>query len=129
MANILAIDDEPVLLALISATLRQDGHDVVAMTDPLAAVDCFIAGRVKVDLLLTDVTMIPISGFEMLKRLTNLGFDGPALFMSGYSALSGFIVGSLGARAVIEKPFTAARLRAAVTKALAKNKTKVVRAA
>jgi CheY-like chemotaxis protein len=124
MANILAIDDESILLALISATLRRDGHNVTAMTDPLAAVDSFISGRAAVDLLLTDVTMKPISGFEVLTRLVSAGFDGPVLFMSGYSALSGCVAESLGVRAVIEKPFTAPQLRAAVARALAKNKAK-----
>jgi two-component system cell cycle sensor histidine kinase/response regulator CckA len=124
MANILVIDDESLVLDLISATLRRDGHNVTAMADPLAAIDAFINGRLAIDLLLTDVSMSPISGFEIFKRMLSAGFDGPVLFMSGYSALSGAIVGSLGERAIIEKPFTAAELRAAVGRAVAKIKAK-----
>jgi CheY-like chemotaxis protein len=39
MANILVIDDESVLLTLISNTLRLDGHTVTALSEPLAALD------------------------------------------------------------------------------------------
>ena len=127
MANVMVIDDESVLLDLISACLRRDGHHVTAMTDPLAAIDSFMHGQVAIDLLLTDVSMDPIGGFEIVKRLIKAGFDGPVLFMSGYTALSGAVIGSLGERAVIEKPFTAAELRSAVRRALAKGRLKASR--
>jgi CheY-like chemotaxis protein len=63
MANILVIDDEPGLLGLISTTLRQDGHCVTALNDPLAAIEGAMNGGPAIDLLLTDVSMKPISGF------------------------------------------------------------------
>jgi DNA-binding NtrC family response regulator len=129
MANILAIDDEAVLLCLIATTLRRDGHDVTATDDPLAAIDSFIAGSLAVDLLLINVSMTPISGFETVKRLIKAGFDGPVLFTTGCSTLSGAVVNSLGERAVIEKPFTAPQLRAAIGRALARNRAKPPRAA
>jgi DNA-binding NtrC family response regulator len=128
MANILVIDDEPVLLDLISNTLRLDGHTVTAISDPLAACDTFRATD-EVALLVTDVTMKPISGFEVVTRLHSIGFAGPVLFTSGYPALSGAIARSLGERAIIEKPFTAAHLRSAVNRTLSKSKPRPPKAA
>ncbi len=122
MANILVIDDEPVLLDLISNTLRLDGHQVAAISEPLKALDYFKNGDSPVDMLITDVELKPLSGFEMVKRLNNMGFTGPVLFISGHSNLAGAIADSLGARSVIEKPFTASRFRAAVRSALVKRK-------
>lgn len=119
MASILVIDDERALLDLVSNCLRRDGHKVTAMTGPSAAIDFFISGRLTVDLLLTDVKMTPMSGFETFRRLTEAGFSGPVLFMSGYSALSSAVAEKLGGSAIIEKPFTAPDICAAVNLCLA----------
>ena len=125
MAHILVVDDEPLLLDLISATLRLDGHEVTAVGDPPAALSMQEAGQLPVDLLLTDVEMRPISGFELVRRLTKLGFDSPVLFTTGYPALSDVVAGSLGARFILEKPFTAAQLRGVVRNALSPSKSKI----
>jgi DNA-binding NtrC family response regulator len=129
MANILLIDDEPVLLDLISNTLRLDGHDVNAISNPLVALASQSAVKTPIDLVVTDIDMKPISGFELVKRLSKEGFSGPVLFMSGYPALAAAVAESLGDRTVLEKPFTSAQLRAAVAKALRRLKTKAPRAA
>src|ERR1035441_9616229 len=107
MANILVIDDESVLLGLISNTLRLDGHNVTAFCDPIAALNSQEAGQLSIDLLVTDISMKPISGFELVKRLIAAGFDIPVLFTSGYPALSDAVANSLGKRSILEKPFTA----------------------
>jgi DNA-binding NtrC family response regulator len=129
MANILMIDDEPLLLGLISNTLRLDGHKTIALSDPLDALDYQREGQSPIDLLLTDIDMKPISGFELVNRLTKAGFDGPVLFTSGYPALSGAIANSLGQRSILEKPFTAPQLRAAVRGTLSRSKPKFTHAA
>ena len=129
MANILVIDDEPVLLNLIATALRLDGHTIKAICDPLAALDAHGDEQSPIDLLLTDIDMVPISGFELVKRLSKTGFNSPVLFMSGYAALAGAVAESLGERAVLEKPFTAAQLRSAVHRMLSKSRPKSTRAA
>src|ERR1700722_9293171 len=107
MANILLIDDEPVLLDLISRILRLDGHDVDAINNPLEALASYGGGTKAIDLLVTDIDMKPISGFELVKRLSKTGFCSPVLFMSGYPALAAAVSESLGDRAILEKPFSA----------------------
>jgi DNA-binding NtrC family response regulator len=124
MANVLVIDDESVLLDLIATVLRTDGHSVQATGDPLKALSFLDAGNPPIDLVLTDIDMKPITGFELVKRLTKIGFTGPVLFTSGYASLCGAVTDSLGSRAILEKPFTAAQLRTALGRALAKGKAK-----
>ena len=124
MANILLIDDEPVSLSLIANTLRLDGHNVKAMCGPLEALETQGAGQPPIDLLLTDISLEPISGFQLAKRLSNAGFRSPVLFMSSYPALAGAVADGLGDRAILEKPFTARQLRSAVRRALLKSKVK-----
>jgi DNA-binding response OmpR family regulator len=124
MANIWIIDDELVLLDLISLTLRREGHVVTAMSDPLAAIDSFGVRKQPFDLLLTDVCMKPISGFEFVKRLNETGFHGPVLFMSGYPALISTIAGPGDTHDVLDKPFNINQLLAAVDRILAQHKQK-----
>jgi DNA-binding response OmpR family regulator len=118
MAHILVIDDESVLLDLISRTLQLDGHTVTALTDPIAAIDSAGGGKPPVDLLLTDINMRPISGPELVKRLTKAGFNAPVLFMSGSPALSNDMGGTGNAYSVIDKPFTISELRVVITRLL-----------
>ena len=118
MAHILVIDDELVLLDLISQTLRLEGHTVTALSDPLAAMDSAGAGKPPVDLLLTDVNMKPVTGPELVKRLIVAGFTAPVLFMSGYPAFSSVLAGSGSCHAVIDKPFTIGELRMVVSRIL-----------
>ena|SRR5581483_2376099 len=118
MAKILVVDDEPTLLTLIAAALRKDGHNVTAIGNPLEVVDQVQGNLSDFTLIVTDVDMKPITGFEVVSRLTDVGWFGAVLFMSGHSSKSGVIVESLGQRAVIEKPFTADELRSAVALAL-----------
>jgi DNA-binding NtrC family response regulator len=123
VAHILVVDDEDIVLDLLATVLRSDGHTVTAFSDPSLASDCLDIAAI--DLILTDVTMTPFSGFELVKRLTILGFDGQVLFMSGFSNLYAAISQSLGERAVLEKPFTAMELRKAVNRILSGTKAKV----
>jgi DNA-binding NtrC family response regulator len=107
MANILVIDDESILLDLVSTVLRLDGHQVTAMSEPLAALNFVQNGNAVLDLILTDISLKPINGFELAKRFGKLGFECPVIFMSGYSSISGIIVDAMGERSLLDKPFTA----------------------
>jgi FixJ family two-component response regulator len=68
--------------------------------------------------------MKPISGFEIVKRLAKLGFDRPVIFTSGYPAEYWAAVEGKQDLEILEKPFTAAELRAAVANAMAKTTRK-----
>lgn len=117
MAKIFVIDDEPILLDLISAALRLDGHIVSTTADPLAASAAILAEHP--DVLITEANMAPISGFQLVKDLHSEGVECPALIMSGNHGISTIALVTFGHQAVLEKPFTAAELRLAFQKMLA----------
>jgi DNA-binding response OmpR family regulator len=120
MANIVVVEDEPVLLGLISRTLLRDGHQVTGLGNPLAAIAGFTGGNMAVDLLLTDFHIDPINGLEFASRMFQAGYVGPVVFMSGQTAVSAIVGGTASNRFVVEKPFTALELREIVNKALAR---------
>jgi CheY-like chemotaxis protein len=122
MARILVIGQEIVMLNLTSSILRQDGHTVTKTSDPMAAIGIVERRACDIDLVLTDVDMTPISGFEFMTHITRKGIDIPILFASNSSNLARVIASTFGDHAVIEKPFDAAALRKRVGRFVTKRK-------
>ncbi len=111
MANIVAIDDDLEILALIRTALERDGHRVDACSSTREVDD----SRLRfADLVLLDVMMPDENGFSFCGRIRK-EIDCPILFVTARSEESNLITGlGLGADDYIEKPFTVAELRARV---------------
>lgn len=69
MANhkILVVDDEPDVVAMIEATLRADGFDVVTAYDGIGALD--VVSQERPSLILLDLMMPMMSGYEVCEQL------------------------------------------------------------
>jgi len=65
--RILAVDDEPHILKLVSFSLRAKGFDVLEATDGLSAIE--IAEAEQPDLILMDVMMPALDGYEACRRI------------------------------------------------------------
>ena len=67
MALILAVDDEPSILRLVTATLEAKGHEVLTADN---GIEALAAARTrKPDLILLDIMMPGMDGNEVRKRL------------------------------------------------------------
>ena len=119
MGNFLVIDDEPALLALAIAALRKDGHTVHAVSNPLEAIEICTA-KDDFDLVIIDINMEPIGGFEVVYRLRLNSVNSPVLFMTG-GWIASAIAERIGHRSIIDKPFTALQFRRAVNNMLLKH--------
>lgn len=109
MARIIAIDDEQAILDVIERILKRDGHDVLCLADPASALKLNLA---RADLILCDVMMPGIDGFELVRELRPR-FDGPIVFLTAKVAEEDAVTGyGLGADDYVRKPFGAAELRA-----------------
>ncbi|WP_433788624.1 ATP-binding protein [Actinoplanes sp. CA-252034] len=123
--NILVVEDEPALGASVARILTAGGYRVraaVSGPDALAAYACD-----GCDLLIADVVMPDMSGSRLAEILHRTDPRLPVLYISGY------VDGILGPNRlctpeskVIEKPFTADQLLAAVSDALAGNRAEAV---
>jgi len=111
MANILAVDDEPAVLALIKNILQKDGHTVTAISDA-EKVSALQLGAF--DLILLDVMMPDIDGFALCRAIRD-GVDCPILFLTAKSSENDIMEGlGEGADDYILKPFGANELRARI---------------
>ena len=103
--RILVVDDEPNISALLSATLRLVEFDVrVAGTGhrALAAIEEF-----EPDLVVLDVMLPDLDGFELARRLRATGHRVPVLFLTARDAVEDRISGlSAGADDYVTKPFS-----------------------
>lgn len=112
MARILAIDDERAILDALARILGRDGHEVTRVADPVAVPDMELSSY---DLVLCDVMMPGLDGFELVRRIRP-AFDGPIVFLTARVAEEDAVVGyGLGADDYVRKPFGAAELRAKVS--------------
>ena len=103
--TIMIVDDTPGNLALLSDTLSEAGYRVLVATDGLTALEQ--VNYLKPDIILMDVVMPGINGFETCRRLKeNVETqDIPVLFMTGLSELDDLLRGfNEGALDYIIKP-------------------------
>ena len=69
MATILVVDDEPDVVEIVRFRLERDGHTVISAADgPTGLVTVFTRNP---DLVILDVMMPGIDGFEVLQRMKN----------------------------------------------------------
>jgi PAS domain S-box-containing protein len=82
--EILVVDDDPQVLALLESLLVDAGYSVRALTDPLAAADAFGAEPERFRVVVADQVMPHLSGSDLLARLRSLRPALRALLLSGY---------------------------------------------
>ena len=114
-ATVLVADDDDGARAFLRRVLERAGYRVVDACDGARALAAARAHRDAIDLVLTDVVMPGLSGFELADRFRLEFPDTPVLFMSGYID-EGVAVPREGAARpdVVYKPFKTAELLALV---------------
>lgn len=111
MASILAVDDDPLLLALIQKILERDGHRVTAVGSPLEVRKLSLSAY---SLILLDVMMPGLDGFELCREIRDL-VDCPIIFLTAKSGEADILRGlGLGGDDYLKKPFGAEEIRARV---------------
>lgn len=125
MARILAVDDEPAIRSLLERTLTKDGHDVRCAA---CAEEALAARPERYDLVLLDVMMPGMDGFELCRRIRTRT-DAPIVFLTAKSAEEDAVFGlGVGADDYMRKPFGAAELRAKVAAHLRRERRERVHA-
>jgi two-component system cell cycle response regulator CpdR len=116
--RILVVDDEPMVRALIARALIDDGFEVVAVANGLAALDAARTTEAGFDLIVTNNYMPGLSGAELIARVRQ---DFPSLPILHVDDVSrrGRVAPLPSDVPTIYKPFSIAALRAAVRGLLA----------
>jgi len=82
--TVLLVDDEEGVRKLVCAVLQSNGYSVIEAINGHAALAAYEKNAHKIDLVLTDVVMPQMDGFELGERLAETNAALKILFMSGY---------------------------------------------
>jgi len=116
VGTVLVIDDEADLLDLVAEVLVSHGHRVTAARGGREGLACFDAGGY--DLVLTDLAMPDLDGWEVARAIKSSRGDVPVLLLTGRADDMDPIAASL-VDGILKKPFGVDELAAAVAAALA----------
>jgi adenylate cyclase len=120
-ASVLIVDDNPINLRLLISILTEMGHEVRPAKNGRLALDS--AQSAPPDLILLDIMMPEMNGFEVLRELkadANLR-DIPVLVISALDDMENLVKGiKMGADDYLPKPFEQVLLRARIETCLEK---------
>ena len=103
-ARILVVDDEAPLREMLSDTLHIANYEVLEAADANEALT--LLRRHTVDLIISDVNMPGMDGYEFLARLREAGNDTPAIMLTARRERQDVTKGlKLGADDYVTKPF------------------------
>jgi two-component system OmpR family response regulator len=112
-ARVLVVDDEENISFLVSSALRHSGFDVATAPDgrqALSSVRSFAPHLVVLDVMLPD-----LDGFEVCRRMRNEGADIPVLFLTARDGTEDKVHGlTIGGDDYVTKPFSLEELVARV---------------
>jgi two-component system, OmpR family, response regulator len=119
-ARILAVDDEPAITDLVTMALRYEGFEVASAASGREAIDT--ANAFRPHLIVLDIMLPDIDGFEVARRLARDGNKVPIVFLTARDATEDKVRGlTLGGDDYVTKPFSieelVARIRAVLRRA------------
>ncbi len=119
MKRVLMVDDDPLVVKLVQTALAAEGLDVIAATN---GAECLLAVEAHhPDLVILDVAMPVLDGFETLRALRNKAATAslPVIMLTAREANSDVARGwATGADLYITKPFEIEELMLAVNRLL-----------
>lgn len=124
MANILVVDDDPMVVEMLDRLLSDAGHNVTCATDGWEAMKRFRPD--DHELVVTDVCMPQVDGVDMLRVLRREAPHVPVLVVSGNAWIDkgqihapvAQMVAEMGAARMLSKPFSRQELLDAVSNSL-----------
>jgi DNA-binding NtrC family response regulator len=115
-AKILVVDEEPSVLAVVSRALREEGHEVIAVSNGQTAYD--VALDQAVDVVVTNNRMPGLNGAELLSALRKRFPGMPILHLDDHSLPTQARFQVPAGVPTLLKPFDLVALQAAVRRLL-----------
>ena len=113
MKRILLVEDEPGLVMTLTDRLQREGYAIETATDGESGLQR--ATREPFDLVLLDVMLPRMSGFDVCRDLRRRGVETPVIMLTARGQMVDKVVGlKLGADDYVTKPFEMAELLARV---------------
>lgn len=98
--TILVVDDEMYVLEVLRKTLLENGFNIVVYDNPLKCLDFFRANHEKIDIVITDIIMPEMDGFEFTENIKKIKPDAKIILMTGFPDID-----NPSAYSFLRKPF------------------------
>ncbi|KQO65280.1 response regulator transcription factor [Curtobacterium sp. Leaf261] len=113
MAHILVVEDDHEMGSLVEAGLAGEGHTVTLVHDGVAAL--VAVSHDTFDVAAIDVMLPEMTGFEVCRRIREMGGDFPVILVTARDAVDDRVFGlDSGADDYLTKPFAIAELNARI---------------
>lgn len=111
--KILIVEDEPSIAMVLEDDLRREGYEIELASDGNTAVRRAVSG--DFDLILLDVMLPVIDGFEVCRQVREAHIDTPIVLLTAKTQEAEKVMGlEAGADDYVTKPYSARELRARV---------------
>jgi CheY-like chemotaxis protein len=101
---ILAVDDSPFFLRSLDLMLKDSGYRIFCVNSGKAALE-FVRRKYTPDLFILDIDMPITNGYDLAKRIKELGYTAPIIFLTGNAKEKNIIeAAKVGAADYIVKP-------------------------
>jgi len=126
--HLLIVEDEPRMAELLRKGLNEEGHTATSVPDGVQGLD--LAKNYEFDVIILDLMLPRLSGYDLVKRLRTEQIRTPVLMLTARDSVPDIVRGlDLGADDYMTKPFSfdelVARLRAVRRRATAAEDTRL----
>lgn len=119
MASILVVDDEPSIREFLQIMLKREGYEVSCVANGREAINLF--KKQKYDVVLADIRMPKVDGFEVLTRIKEISPDTSVIMITAYASFESAVKSMKeGAYDYMTKPFNVDEVKMTVKNALQK---------
>ena len=102
--SVLLVEDEPTLAGIIKDALEEEDFVVTIAYDGVSGLDMFF--QLKPDIIVSDVMMPKLSGFEMIQKIRQTDERTPVLFLTAKTSADDVVEGfEAGGNDYLKKPF------------------------
>ena len=121
MTKVLLVDDETIILHVLSAYLKIWHFEITSTSEGPKAVEILESDQ-PLDIMVSDIRMFPINGIELLKISRNRRPDMPVILITGFGSKETFKQAeTLGAFKCLSKPFEPETLLRTINEAVKAN--------
>ena len=121
MPHILLVEDEQHLAYGITFNLEAEGYTVTAVADGQAAVSLLESGSPAIDLVILDIMLPGLSGYDVCSTIRERGSDVPVVMLTARTLVEDRIRGfDAGTDVYLQKPFDLEELLSVVRNLLAR---------
>ena len=118
--RLLMVDDEAMIVTLVSVLLRRSGHEVTAVDNATEAWTLLSSNPQAYDGVILDLNMPGINGVEFARRARALPYSRPMLVMSGrVTDADRETLAAINVTAIVHKPFSLEQFLAEFNEAFA----------